>query len=93
MSYAEMAPAADKLLQPDGSVVTASGTLVLPPDAERAGQYEAMSPAAAKFLLPDGTVVAEMPGAGGGSIIVGDEEFEVISNLKISQIIHQVFGS
>jgi len=93
MSYGEMSPAADKLLQPDGSIVTYAGDLVLPPDADRARQYALMSPKAAKFLLPDGSVVSEMPGSGGGGIIVGDEEFGVISNLKISQIIQQVFGN
>jgi len=92
MSYADMAPAADKLLQPDGSIITYAGDLVLPPDADRALQYTLMSPKAAKFLLPDGSVVSEMPGSGGG-IIIGDEEFGLISNLKISQIIQQVFGN
>ena len=91
MSYDEMSPAADKWLQPDGSVTASSGELVLPPDTGRALQYTLMAPSAAKFLLPDGSVVSEMPGSGGG-IIVGDEEFGVISNLKISQIVHQVFG-
>ena len=92
MSYNEMAPAADKWLQPDGSVTTTAGDIILPADPGRAKEYTARSPHAAKWLLPGGEVVPELPGSGGGGIIVGDEEFTVISNLKISQIIHQVFG-
>jgi len=86
-----MAPAADKWLQPDGSVTTTAGDVILSSDPERAKDYIARMPNAAKWLLPGGEIVSELPGSGGG-IIVGDEEIGVISNLKISQIIHQVFG-
>ena len=92
MSYGDMAPAADKWLQPDGSVTTTAGDVIFPADPDRAQEYVARLPNAAKWLLPDGNVVSEMPGSGGGGIIIGDGEFGLISNLKIYQIIQQVFG-
>ena len=92
MNYEEFAPAADKWLQPDGSVTTTAGGIILPADSDRAKEYAARTPNAAKWLLPDGSVVSECPGSGGSGIIIGDGEFTIISNLKISQIIQQVFG-
>lgn len=64
--YEDMAPIADKLLKPDGSVVTISGLMVLPADPERAKIYENRVPAAAKWILPDGTIVDTLPTSGGG---------------------------
>ena len=67
MIYEEMSAAADKWLNPDGSVTTMAGDMILPADPVRAEAYQGMSPTAAKWLLPDGTIVSELPTTGGGS--------------------------
>lgn len=57
MNYDETAPTADKILHVDGSVTTASGGLIFPPDPNRAKEYENRAAAADKWLCPDGSVV------------------------------------
>lgn len=57
MNYDETASTADKILHVDGSVTTASGELILPPEPNRAKEYENRAAAADKWLCPDGSVV------------------------------------
>ena len=57
MNYDETAPTADKILHVDGSVTTASGGPILPPDLNRAKEYENRAAVADKWLCPDGSVV------------------------------------
>jgi len=62
-------PRANKYLQPDGSITTKSGTVILPPDLERAKKYELAGARVNKWLMPDGSITTD-PGGGGG---VGEE--------------------
>ena len=66
MDYETFSPTADKWLQPDGSVTTSAGALILPADPDRAAEYDSRMPRAAKWLMPDGSVTAS-PSGGGGS--------------------------
>lgn len=61
---------ADKLLQPDGSIVTRSGALVAGADVARAAIYNRHSPKADKLLQPDGTVLTRSQ-INGGSVVSG----------------------
>ena len=61
-----MSPAADKYLNPDGSVTTMAGEIIIPADPERAKEYDNRVAAAAKYLLPNGSVVSGLPVTGGG---------------------------
>ena len=67
--YERMQAEADKLLQPDGSVVTRSGEIVTAANEAGAKQYEAMMAQADKLLQPDGStkIRSEIGGGGGGS--------------------------
>ena len=80
---------ADKLLEPDGSVITRGGEIVLPPNEERAMQYISMSPEADKLLQMDGSIKtrSELGGTGGKYTrpndwiehpIPKDEEFSIL---------------
>ncbi|MFA5355297.1 MAG: hypothetical protein WC302_00965 [Candidatus Paceibacterota bacterium] len=61
-SYNNYNPTADKILQPDGSIVSIiSGTTVAPANATRANQYLTMPLSAAKYLMPDGSIVNGVP--------------------------------
>ena len=52
----------DKILLPDGSIVSfISATEVAPPDSERSRIYDTLSLIPAKFLMPDGSIVAGLP--------------------------------
>jgi len=86
MQYETMSPLADKFLNPDGSVTTASGTGVLPPDTDRAAEYVLRSPMAAKFLLPDGTVVDTLPVSGSGGS-GGSSEGSSIPDLSKKEVV------
>lgn len=63
--YTAATARADKLLEPDGSVKTASGTAVSGPSASGAAAYSAATARADKLLEPDGSIVTS--GAGGTS--------------------------
>ena len=67
-TYEAMQPAANKLLNPDGSEMTYAGEILLGPDAGRAAEYDSRSPSANKFLNPDGSValLREIMGSGNG---------------------------
>lgn len=74
-AYDAAAARADKLLEPDGSVQTASGTTVLPADPTRAQAYSNAAWRADKLLEPNGSVVtsggsgtATPPGGSTGQI-------------------------
>ena len=61
-SYDNYPPTPDKVLQPDGSIVSIiSAETIAPPDATRAQQYNRMPLQAAKYLLPDGTIINGVP--------------------------------
>lgn len=80
--YENTSPKADKLLQPDGSIVTSSGFLVAPPDEERAKVYASMSPQAVKKLLSDGSIDDSNEGGGtGGVVFDGNMKNKKITNL------------
>lgn len=55
-AYQQASPVADKLLEPDGSIVTRSGTVIAGPDPQRAQAYLQASPIADKLLAPDGSI-------------------------------------
>lgn len=60
--YSNYNPTADKILQPDGSIVSIiSGTTWAPANAARATQYKTMPVSAAKYLMPDGSIVNGVP--------------------------------
>jgi hypothetical protein len=62
MGYENYNPIPDKILLPDGSVVSfLSAVILAPPDEKRARIYDTLSIIPAKFLLPDGSVVAGLP--------------------------------
>ncbi|MBU2685920.1 MAG: tail fiber protein, partial [Gammaproteobacteria bacterium] len=61
-TYENYNPTADKVLQPDGSIVSIiSGTTWAPADATRANQYRTMPVIAAKYLMPDGSIINGVP--------------------------------
>lgn len=55
-TYNSMSPQANKLLNPDGSITTMSGTLVSPANAEGVRLYNSMFPQANKMINPDGSI-------------------------------------
>ena len=55
-TYAQSDAIPDKLLQPDGSVITSSGTLVTLPNAAGAKRYQLSDAAVDKWLQPDGSI-------------------------------------
>ena len=60
--YGSFSPTADKILTPDGSVVSIlTGVTVQAANANGAALYATMSPRAAKYLLPDGSTVSAVP--------------------------------
>lgn len=60
--YDNYAPTADKVLQPDGSIVSiTTSTTVAAADADRAKEYLRMPVHAAKYMLPDGSIVNGVP--------------------------------
>lgn len=62
MSFEEYPPIPDKILKPDGSVVSIiNAEEIAPADAVRARIYQEMPLLAAKYLLPGGTVVNGVP--------------------------------
>jgi hypothetical protein len=68
--YEEMHPAANKLLNPDGSIQTFGGTKISPPSEQNVKLYESMMPRANKFLNPDGSIhtLDEILGSSGGTV-------------------------
>ena len=61
-TYANYPLIADKVLQPDGSIVSIiSGTTWAPADAGRANQYRTAPVLAAKYLMPDGSIINGVP--------------------------------
>lgn len=66
-AYDAAAARADKLLKPDGSVQTASGTIVLPADPTRAQAYTQAGWRADKLLEPDGSIVTSGSGSSGAT--------------------------
>lgn len=65
--YAAATARADKLLEPDGSVETHSGTVVSGPSAAGAAAYSSAVARADKLLQPDGSVVTSGSGTGGST--------------------------
>ena len=62
MDYDNYNPTPDKVLQPDGSIVSiASATTIAAADADRAAKYVRMQVHAAKFLLEDGSIINGIP--------------------------------
>ena len=61
-SYANYPPTADKVLQPDGSIISIIGaTTIAPASAARAQLYSTMPLQAAKYLMPDGSIINGVP--------------------------------
>jgi hypothetical protein len=50
-----------KILMPDGKVLSFTGEVILPADAERAHIYAVSNFVASKWLMPDGSVVSGIP--------------------------------
>jgi len=67
-TYESKSPAANKMLNPDGSVTTFNGAVIVGANAGGAAQYESMSPRANKFLNPDGSIATldQITGDGSG---------------------------
>lgn len=60
--YDNYAPTADKVLQPDGSIVSiTTSTTVAAADADRAKEYLRAPVHAAKYMLPDGSIINGIP--------------------------------
>ena len=60
--YQTYPPIADKVLLPDGSIVSiVQATTVAPASAARAQQYQTMPVSAAKYLMPDGSIINGIP--------------------------------
>lgn len=61
-NYDNYNPIADKVLQPDGSIVSiTTGTIIAPANAARAQQYLQAPVSTAKYLQPDGTIINGVP--------------------------------
>jgi hypothetical protein len=61
-NYNNYPPIADKVLQPDGSIVSIiSGVVWAPANSERAEEYNKMPILAAKYLMPDGSIINGVP--------------------------------
>lgn len=65
--YDAAAARADKMLEPDGSIQTHSGTVVSGPSAAGAAAYSQASARADKLLQPDGSIVTSGSGSGGST--------------------------
>jgi hypothetical protein len=77
--YEKYSPEADKLLQPDGSIITRSGALVEPASAGGAELYGRYTPQVDKLLQPDGTVLTRSE-IGGGSGSGGGVSEQFVTN-------------
>ena len=64
--YESRMPIANKVLNPDGSLITFGGELVRGPSESLAATYESFSPMANKFLNPDGSITPLDLGGGSG---------------------------
>jgi hypothetical protein len=61
-SYDNYPPIADKVLLPDGRIVSiVNATTVAPASAARARQYSTMPVQAAKYMMPDGSIINGIP--------------------------------
>lgn len=77
--YTAAASRADKLLEPDGSIKTMSGTVVSGPSASGAAAYANATARADKLLEPDGSVITASTG-GGGSTSPGGAAWQIQYN-------------
>jgi hypothetical protein len=64
--YESFMPYPDKWLQPDGSITTRDGTVIVGANESGAAMYDSFAPIPNKTILPDGSIGTFPSGGGGG---------------------------